>query len=529
MRIDFSPMHKVFGWWVIALSTCVGCSEPDTAERAEVTPDCMQGCTLDAPCALPRDGACEFADPSPWIAVHTGVAPPDDLRDTRTEILGFPAKHAGKADPVLISEGAYDEELVLSWSYAISPDGEMLVFDASSAHFEGELEAKSRMFVSELGAGVPSVARAIEGVPVGAGLAVDSWDPESRGFTLRSGPAAHVFFPVIGELYLVRREGNVLTPSLIAPLSEQVWQSWPCYGADHVAYYTDSDDFVIRSLAGDDVFRMNEGLEDVITSYDSKWLALTTLDENERYELVLRACGEGENIPLMQGLEFPSNAEFSKTSRYVAVDDDDAFPSYFELSDPSTQRFFPEGVDYFYAWALDESFALLSNEDGDLLAYFLDTGETTLVREEIESFSTLGGLVMFDETDDEDRTTRFELLDPRDPTHVLASVHASEGAWISGLILDPVRNQVVFAEEAEASARAVVLELGTGHELARFEFPSARGFSLQEFVPDGSGIIAKDDASEVSLYFLPLLAEDKKPVLLTRGSFGDLIGVQSWP
>lgn len=491
----------------------------------------MAGCEPELPCSLAREDRCEFAQPSTWVAVSTmdgdtAFGEPG----SKTKLIAFPTKYAGAVEPVRISDGAFDETLVLSWYQGWSPDGAMFVFDATSAHFNGEPEARAAMFVSDFGAGVPGLARPVEGLPVGPATVIDYWNADSSAFTVRSAPAVQVFQTLFGELYLVRREGGVLTPSLIAPMSEGVWDSMPCRGGDHVMYLSGDDEFAVRSASGVDAYRANGGFYDALLSADSKWIVLTTLDAEERYSTRLLPCGAGESMALFSETDIPAATTFSDHSRYLTLVDPEEVPTYLELSNPSTRLSFPAGVTGFYSWSIDETFALVGNEAGDMLAFWPATGETTLVyTQEQGYYHHWGDLLGFEETNDDGDIVSIEVLHPRDPERVLARASASDGWWISTQDIDMATSRFAYLEENGEDARVVVLDLADGSELRRFEFPGVFGFSLEALAPDGSGILVREDSSQVSLHFLPLSGPEREPVLIARGAFADLAGVQGLP
>lgn len=517
--------------WLVVL--CFACRDADgDSPVAEQPVDCARGCTLEAPCSLPRDGTCEFAEPASWVVyrVPEGDAVLSEP-DFRSALYAFPAKYAGKIEPVRISDGAYDSEFVLTWTQAWSPDGQRFAFDATTAHVNAEPEFDSRVFVSEMEGGVPGPPRRVEGLPEGTQMAVDVWDPTSRGFSVRSSdPMPFNFFDTtVGEMYLVRRDGPELIPTLVAPRSEQVEHSIPCGGAEHVVYRTASDELVIGPASGlRDVFRSVDEVEHVLVSYDARWLALSS-SHDERFRLTLLPCGEGTSRVLLDDLEEEPGAEFSDSSRYLTVHGDEASPAYYELSEPSFRRSFPEGVTSFYGWALDESFALVGNDTEDLLVFWPETGETALVRPGVDSFELHGDLLLFPETDDDGATTGFEVIDPRAPEDVLVRADASEGESIDAIAVDGAGKQVAYSESNDEGARVAVLDLVAGTESARFELPGVLGFSMDSFAPDGSGVVALDDAGEVSLYFLPLRREERKAILIHRAGFIDMMGAQPVP
>jgi hypothetical protein len=492
----------------------------------------MRGCTLDAPCAMARDSTCVFAEPSSWMVFRTPVGEAQITEPGfATELYAFPGKHAGKIEPVRISDGAYDSEFVLTWTQEWSPDGDFFVFDASTAHVNAEPESDTRVFVTEFGAGMPAVARRVVGLPEGMQLVVDSWDPTSSGFTVRSSEPMpfSIFDNTVGEVYLVRREGNELEPSLIAPLSERVDEAVPCAGAEHVVYTTSEGELVIRPATGAvDTFRLNADFEEIVVSHDHQWLALSTI-EGEHYELSILPCGEGPRTVLWDNLEQPAGAEFSSNSRYVALLYGDTRPVYFEPTDLGSPRPFPDDVFDFYVWAPDETFGLVANDAGELLAFWPESGETELVRADFNTFQPFGNLLVFDEVDDEDHVIGFEVLHPRQPEEILARVSASEGTRIETVLVDEAGSQLAFSEVDDDSVRVIVLELGTGREKVRFEFEGALDFTLDSFAPDGSGLFAWDDSGDISVYFLPADGEQQEPILIRRPAFPEFLGAQPRP
>jgi hypothetical protein len=452
--------------------------------------------------------------------------------DFKTEIYAFPGKHAGKVEPVRISDGAYDDRFVLTWTHAWSPDGAVFAFDAATAHFNAEPESDSRVFVSEFGAGMPGSARRVEGLPEGALLAVDAWDPTSSGFTVMAWePTAFNSSTATAEAYLVRREGSELTASLVALRSEQVDWARPCAGANHVLYATEEGDVVLRPVTGAEAtFRWTEesGLADAYASHDAEWVVVSSIEDG-RSKLTLFPCGEGAGTVLLEDLEQPAWASLSPKSRYLALFAGDGPPSYLELPELGTPRPFAEGVTDLYGWGLDESFALVGNEEDDLLLYSPETGETELVRAGTTDFEQSGDLLLFYETNDAGDDTGFEIIHPRDPDKVLGRASASEGSALGSVLVDDAGTQLAFSEIYDGGARVVVLDLATGGEKARFEFRGALVFHLESFAADGSGVLVSVDRGEVSLYFLPLEGEQKDAILISRASFGDVLGARPRP
>jgi hypothetical protein len=403
--------------------------------------------------------------------------------------LAFPTSYAGKVAPVRLSDGVFGSEFLQSWRQQWSPDGEMLVFDATTAFSSNAPEFEAGLFVSEFGAGVPGRARRVEGVPGASdgGLELQPWDPLSRGFLVRAQ----------AELYLIQREGSALTVSLVA--SDYSAYAAVCAGAEHFAYAT-SEAFLVRSAAGADVWRIEGRVVDMKSSGDARWLAVTTVtseenEENEeRYAVDLVPCGDGQRTTVLTDREYAFVQGFSPNSRYLALG---GAQGYVDLTDPSELRLFPEGAEL-RAWSRDDGYALLTAADGEVLAFWPDSDEVVPVGSFGTDFVLLGELLLFRTNDDRGRIASFELVDPRTPGATPRVYSAAQGSSISDIDLDDSGATLAYVEQAADGAVVVMVDLSTQRELARFPMHGALTLSLGQFAPDGSGLVALENQGDFS-------------------------------
>jgi hypothetical protein len=518
-------------WWSSWLVTlALGCRDAAViADAKDETPaDCALGCTLDAPCALSRESACEFADATGWALfkrVVGEIQAPEP--GSRTELLAFPTKYAGKVEPVRLSDGAFDSEFIRSWQQDWSPDGTVLIFDATNSFFTQVPNLERRLFVSEFGAGVPTPAKRLEGLPVGEELIVDPWEARSEAFTVRSGE----------ELYLVRREGGEFVPSLLVGRDEGIDPNVTtrlCAGGNHVVYKNSAGELVFKSTTTGEGRRYAE-YTDVWEriSKDSQWLVVTGSswqDGEEIFTLEVGPCGDGPVITLDADWDGPPYPTFSARSRYLSVEDDYAVRGYVDLAGAPSLRPFPEGTSYFYRWSSDESYAVLDTEDGELITFWPESGESALIGLE-EPSNWHSDFLLFYHLNADDEIGSFEVVDPERPDAALAAPVAQDGYFdFSSILVDAASLRLAYAEITPDGARATILDLATGRELANFEFPGALGFTLYSFAADGSGVLASDDSGEFSFYFLPSsgTAPPHEALLISRTLDGDWLVSQPW-
>jgi hypothetical protein len=448
--------------------------------------DCAEGCTLDAPCELSAERACEFAEPTSWGLFDVEVGEVTEV-GARTELLAFPTGYAGKVAPVRLSDGVFDSEFLQSWRQAWSPDGEMLVFDAATAFSSSSPGFDMGVFASEFGGGVPGPARRVEGVS-GAllgGLELQPWEPLSRGFLVRAQT----------ELYLVQREGSALAASLVA--SDYSAHAVVCAGAEHFAYAT-SEAFVVKSAAGEDVSRIEGRVDNVKSSVDAQWLAVTTVTgeaNDERYAVDLVPCGPGQRTRLLADREYASVQGFSQNSRYLVLGH---LEGYLELADPRELRLFPEGVGELHAWSPDDSYALLTAADGQLLAFWPDSEEAVPVGSFGVNFEMLGQNLLFRRRDDRAQVVSFELVDPTTPGAIPRVYSAASGSYVSDIDLNDSGTTLAYIEQAADGAAVVMVDLPTERELARFEMHGVVKLALGQFAPDGSGLVAVENQADFS-------------------------------
>ena len=170
-----------------------------------------------------------------------------------------------------------------------------------------------------------------------------------------------------------------------------------------------------------------------LISDDSQWLVVAGSSwqgGQEIFTLEFGPCGDDPVVALDADWEGLPYATFSANSRYLSVEDDYAVRGYIDLTGARSLRPFPEGTTYFYRWSNDESYAVLETEDGELMTFWPESGESAVIG--LEDFSAWrGDFLLFYYLNAEDEIGGFELVDPLRPDAALAAPVAQMDTSIS--------------------------------------------------------------------------------------------------
>lgn len=520
-------------YWVVWLG--VAC-----AERAPVPsgkPACEAACDGATSCELSSDPACEFRTPGPWSVVQSWVESEVAPFGGRGELYAFPSALGHVVTPIPISEGSLDDRFWVSWSSEWSPDGAILVFDSCDGL--DPLTLQCRLFTAEFDAGLPSGPHALENLPQGTPLYAGGWDAESTAFPVSNNE----------EIYIVRREGNELVPSLVDTVLE-VGDVSVCAGGEHAVHDAYEGVPTLLRADGDSAAHRELGMPgadyaNAIVSPDGRWIVISSetqqADEELLYTISLRPCGEGEEVVLVEGATEELDGWFSPDSRYLALDEWwGAVIGYVDLQDESFAiRPYPEELSWTAEWSQSSSFMLAGTEDGSVFAFRPDTRELlaigspgiTTPEDRSQGFWMLGDLVELELRDPETGdVTRVELYDPLVSSEPVVAFDLEPGTYPS-VVVDATSTRLALLLEEATGAELKILDLAEPELESTLALPGVLSVGLESFSFDGRAVALTVSQPEFGLYWVSVPRPGEPPELrvIAPSLGGEFVGEQPWP
>lgn len=512
----------------------VACAEP--APSSSGTPACEAACDGSSSCELSSDPSCEFRPPGPWTVVQGFIESEAAPYGARGELYAFPSALGHVVTPISISEGSLDDQFWVSWSSEWSPDGAILVFDSCDGL--DVLTLQCRLFTAEFGAGLPSGPHLVENLPQGAPLYAGAWDADSRAFPVSNQE----------EIYIVRREGNELVPSLVDTVVE-VGDVYVCAGGEYAVH----DDYegvpMLLRADGDSAAHRELGMPgadyaSAIVSPDGRWIVTsseTVQGEEYLYSISLRPCGEGEAMVLVEGATEELEGWFSPDSRYLALHEWwGAVIGYFDLRDESLAILpYPEKLSWIGDWSESSSFVLAGTEDGSVFAFRPDTREMLAVgspgitapEDGGQGFFLLGDLVERELRDPETGDlARVELYDPLVSSEPVVAFDLEPGTSPS-VVVDATSTRVALLLDQATGAELKILDLAEPELESTLLIPGALSARLERFSHDGRAVALTASQTDVGLYWVsvPRPGEPLEFRAMAPALGAEFVGEQPWP
>jgi hypothetical protein len=523
-----------FGVCCVVLLGGVSCAEP--LPSVAPAPGCEAACDGATSCVLSADPECRFREPGPWFVVESMIDSDIAPLGVRGELYAFPSALGHVVTPIAIGKDSLDDEFWVSWGSEWSPDGEILLYDSCNGYEDVSLVC--RLFTIEFGKGLPSEPRLVENLPHGAPVFAGDWSHDSSAFTASSNE----------EIYVVRREGSELVPSLLSTAPEVGWVNL-CPGGEFAVHDDRSGTVTLLRTDGDSAGHVELGAPSAIYSSsglspDGRWVVLSSDEEdgeNLRYSLSLYPCGEGEPVRLFETTEGELDGWFSPDSRYLTIDVwSGETVGYVDMHDESLTLIpFPEDVVWTSSWSASVSYLVVGTSDASAYAFRPDTrelvpiGEPGTVRASSDEYEiwALGEIVEYYVRDpDTSDVTRVELYDPLASIEPIARFEPDPGTF-DMLIIDDASTRVAYTLAHSGGSSLTIVDLGRPDEPSTLFMPGAYGLWLETFSHDGKTVVLTLSQPEFGLYWVSVPEAGEPPELrvMVPSQGGAFVGEQPWP